>query len=222
MNRLVLQLVHRLMYQDRSFSPIVNRAPSPPIPRTCGVLQGSCLSPTLFNRFIDSLLQTLNWHNPPSCLRALFFADDGVLISPRLGKVQSLRNEASRWADQHRMGFNIAKCGYLITHSPSKASPAIRPSLQLHNHSIPLVQSYKYLGVTFSSLGIDFVGQDNLLWDGVKHHLGAIRWFSNRWSPRIRLNIMKSILLPTLEYFLPLLFAHAHRPPRSPFLETTQ
>jgi len=51
----------------------------------------------------------------------------------------------------------------------------------------------------------------------VERQLGAMRWFSNTWSPRIRLNIMKSILLPTLEYSLPLLFAQAQRSPRSPF-----
>jgi len=115
------------------------------------------------------------------------------------------------------MAFNIAKCGYLITHSASKAPPAIRPSLQLHNLSIPFVQFYKYLGVTFCSLGIDFVVQENILGDRVERQLGAMRWFSNTWSPRIRLNIMKSILLPTLEYSLPLLFAQAQRSPRSPF-----
>jgi len=106
---------------------------------------------------MDSLRQTLNWHNPPSFPCALFFADDGVLISSTLGKAQSLLKEASRWADQHGMAFNIAKCGYLITHTASKAPPAIRPSLQLHNLFIPFVQSYKYLGVTFSSLGSDLV-----------------------------------------------------------------
>ena len=200
-----------------SFALIVNGAPSPQIPRTSGLPQASSLSATLFNRFIDSLLQTLNWHNPPSFPSVLFFADDGVLISPTLRKAQSLLNEASRWADQHGMAFNIAKCGYRITHSTSKAPPAIRPSLQLHNLSIPFVQFYKYLGVTFCSLGIDFVVQENILGDRVERQLGAMRWFSNTWSPRIRLNIMKSILLPTLEYSLPLLFAQAQRSPRSPF-----
>jgi len=217
MNQLVLQLIYRLMYQDMSFSLIVNGAPSPQIPRTSGFPQGSCLSPTLFNRFIDSLLQTVKWHNPPSFPSPLFFADDGVLISPTLGKAQSLLNEASHLADQHGMAFKFAKCGYLITHTASKAPPAIRPSLQLHNLSIPFVQSYKYLGVTLSSLGINFVVQGNILRDRVARQLGAMRWFSNIWSPRIRLNIMKSILLPTLEYSLPLLFVQAQRSPRSRF-----
>jgi len=63
MNPLVLQLVHQLMYRDMSYSLIVNGCESPKQPRTCGLPQGSPLSPILFNRFINSLLQSLNWNS---------------------------------------------------------------------------------------------------------------------------------------------------------------
>ena len=119
-NRLVLQLIYHLIYRHMTFSVIVNGCQSPKQSRTTGLPQGSPLSPTLFNRFIDSLLQTLNWQNPKSFPSSLFFADNGVLVAPTLGKAESLLNQASRWADGHGMAFNIAKCGYLITHSASK------------------------------------------------------------------------------------------------------
>ena len=199
-----------------TFSVIVNGCASPIQSRTTGLPQGSPLSPTLFNRFIDSLLLTLNWQNTPSFPSGLFFADDGVLVAPTFSKAQSLVNEASRWADQHGIAFNIAKCGYLITHSASKVPSIIRPSLLLNSQSIPLVQSYKYLGVMFSRLGIDFDAQGTMLAQRVERLLGGMRWFSNLWCPRIRFNIMKSILLPTLEYSLPLLFAQFQRDPKSP------
>jgi len=57
------------------------------------------------------------------------------------------------------MAFNIAKCGYLITHSASKLPVAIRTPLLLKQQSIPLVKSYKYLGVQFSTQGVDFLAQ---------------------------------------------------------------
>jgi len=38
-----------------------------------------------------------------------------------------------------------------------------------------------------------------------------MRWYSVTWAPRIRLNIFKSILLPTLEYSLPLLYPNYQR-----------
>ena len=214
-NPLVLQLIYNLIYRDMSFSVIVNGCQSPNQERTTGLPQGSPLSPTLFNRFIDSLLQTLNWQNTASFPSSLFFADDGVLVAPTFRKAQSLVNQASQWADGHGMAFNLAKCGYLITHSASKIPLPIRPPLLLNKQAIPFVQSYKYLGVMFSGVGIDFVAQGDMLAQRVEKQLGAMSWFSNLWCPRIRLNIMKSILLPTLEYSLPLLFAQFQRNSKS-------
>ena len=179
MHPLVLQLIYQLMYRDMTFSVVVNRCASPIQSRYTGLPQGSPLSPTLFNRFINSLLQTLNWQNPRSFPSALFFADDGVLVAPTVGKAQSLINQASNWADQHGMTFNIPKCGYLITHSASKIPSIVRPPLFLDSQPIPVVESYKYLGVMFSTLGIDFLAQGTMLAQRVERQLGAMRWFSN-------------------------------------------
>ena len=68
----------------------------------------------------------------------------------------------------------------------------------------------------FSHLGIDFDTQGTMLAQPVERLLGGMGWFSNLWCPRIRFNIMKSILLPTLEYSLPLLFAQFQCDPKSP------
>jgi len=190
-----------------SFSVIVNGTPSPKQHRTCGLPQGSPLSLPLFNRFINSLLETLNWQNTPSFSFVLFFPDDGVLISPTFAKAQNLLNMASHWADEHGMALNRAQYGYLVTHSASQLPVLIRPPLLLKQQSIPLVKSYMYLGHHFSTKGIDFLAQGYLLCHPVKPLLGAMRWFSNTWCPKIRYHIMKSILLPTLEYSLPLMYA---------------
>jgi len=60
MNLVVVQIIYQRMYHDMSFSVIVNGTPSSNQHRTGGLPQGSPLSPTLFNRFINSLLETLN------------------------------------------------------------------------------------------------------------------------------------------------------------------
>jgi len=209
MNPLVLQLVYQLMYQDMSYSRIVNGWESPKQPRTCALLQGSPLSPILFNRFINSLLKSLNWNSQPTFPSALFFADDGVLIAPTIRKAQSPLNQASTWADMHGMSFNIPKCGYMVTNQP--ICTYLPHTLTLNNHPIPYVTSYKYLGVPFASKGIDFVKQGIHLSQTVESCHAGMRWFSDTWAPRIRLNIFKSILLPTLEYSLPLLYANYQR-----------
>lgn len=48
-NLLLLQLIYHPMYCDMTFSVIVNSSLSPIQGRTTGLLQGSPLSPTLFN-----------------------------------------------------------------------------------------------------------------------------------------------------------------------------
>ena len=105
---------------------------------------------------------------------------------------------------------------FLITYSASQVPVAIFSPLLFNKQAIPMVQSYKYLDVIFSNVGIDFVAQGDMMTQHVDKQLGAIRWFSNLWCPRIRHNIMKSILLPTLEYSLPLLFTQFQRASKSP------
>ena len=100
-------------------------------------------------------------------------------MAPPFQKAQSLVNQATKWADQHEMTFNVCKCGYLISHSASKVPLAIRPSLRLYHQSIPHVQSYKLLGVMFYYQGIDFIAESNMLTQRVERQLGALRWFSN-------------------------------------------
>ena len=128
----------------------------PRLSRTTGLSQGSPLSPIFFNRFIDSLLTTLIWQNPPTFPSSLWFPDDAVLVAPTFQKAQSLVNQASNWADPHEMSFNVPKCRYLLSHSASKIPHEIPPSLRLNQESIPHVQSYKYLRVMFHCQGINF------------------------------------------------------------------
>jgi len=107
------------------------------------------------------------------------------------------------------MFFNIPKCGYMVTNQPIRTY--ILHTLTHNNYPIPHVTSYKYLGLTFACKGIDFVNQGILLCQRVESCLAGMLWFSDTGAPRIRLIIFKSILLPTLEYSLPLLYANYKR-----------
>lgn len=175
MNSLILCLIQQLMYQDMTFSLLVNGCQSPQQQRNCGLLQGSPLSPILFNRFVNGLLQALNHQSLPTFPNALFFADDGVLISPTMRKAQILLNRAQEWAAEHGMSFNIGKCGYLRTHSASQLLAP--PPLYINAQPLPHVSTYKYLGVIFSTTGIDFQAQADLLSQRLQKHLSAICWF---------------------------------------------
>ena len=86
-NPLVLQLIYHLMYRDMSFSVIANGCQSSEQSHTTGLPQGSPLSRTPFNRFIDNLLSTLNWQNATSfssalCQENVFWWTKVVLNAP--------------------------------------------------------------------------------------------------------------------------------------------
>ena len=68
---------------------LVNGKPSPPFRRTRGALQGSPISPDLFNIYIDKLVYQLN-ASAGATPRSLPYADDGVLLASDLTTIQHL------------------------------------------------------------------------------------------------------------------------------------
>ena len=126
MNPVVIRLIYLLLCPNMSFSVRVNGCPSRKLFRTTGLPQGSPVSSILFNRFIDSLLQTLNWQNWAKFPCSFWFADDRVLTAPTFAKAQSLVNQASHWTDQHGMTFLL-------------------PSVDIWLHILPLKFCFQYI-----------------------------------------------------------------------------
>ena len=208
MNTILLNLIYHLMYKDMKFSLIVNGSQSRDLQRTTGLPQGSPLSPILFNRFLSGLLKTLN-QNADQVPHCLFFADDGVIIAKSNAEAQQLLNIANSWADQHLMSFNVTKCGHLYCGTPGYAQK--QPLLTIAQQPIPLVTSYKYLGIPVGRFGIQFDEHATQLATKATKLQKEISWQSHTWSPRTRYNIFRSIMLPTMQYALPLHVAHFKR-----------
>lgn len=66
----------------------------------------------LFNVFVDNLLCRLN-DGTTTIPRALFYADDRVLVIPPRGDIAALINVVVEWYAANRIELNVAKCGYL-------------------------------------------------------------------------------------------------------------
>jgi hypothetical protein len=173
-------------------------------PRTRGVLQGSPLSPWLFNLFIDELLQQMN--TDVRTRICLFYADDGALVTHSSVDAQVLLNMVEGWATRNRLELRVEKCGYVS----SCTNP---PPLSLYGRDLLLCQSYEYLGFPMTAAGIDFPAH---LLRRMHAAIGRANWLglqSDAWGVAHRLRVYKQFLAPMFEYGAPLAWAWAKEGP---------
>jgi hypothetical protein len=76
--------------------------------RSRGVLQGSPLSPYLFNIFVDGLLEDLN-DGATTVPRSLSYADDGTLLASGSSEILRLLDVVAAWLAGYRMTLNVKK-----------------------------------------------------------------------------------------------------------------
>ena len=140
----------KVLFDDNSSILVVKGKRSEPIPNTRGLLQGSSLSPILFNFFIDDLIGELE--SLPGVktygkkVSALAFADDVAIVAANHAALQLGINAAEKWSIDNGMKFNRTKCVHLT---------ATSMPLLLYNEPIPQEASAVYLGMTFNSNGLD-------------------------------------------------------------------
>ena len=120
---------------------------------TNGVLQGSVLSPILFNLFIDEKLAVSGygpWINGCFCGCGLY-ADDSYLASPTRQGLQAMLDICGDFAVDNLMQFNITKRKVMVFKSSSRIS--ITASVfTLNGQALEQVVDFLHLGHKFSSV----------------------------------------------------------------------
>ena len=114
-----------------------------PININGGVLQGSVISPMLFDVFFDDLVRKLG----AECFEVLAYADDIAVIS--IGEAQQERafDILDEWARANSMVVNKSKSGIIrIGERPMKNGESIR--------GFPVVEKYRYLRVWSTRMSI--------------------------------------------------------------------
>jgi hypothetical protein len=129
----------------RKFRVSVEGKMSTPRVMQAGVSQGSVLSPTLFDTYINDAPQTYGVH-------LALFADDTCLNATDnkegfvLRKLQRGLSSMETWCERWKIRINKDKTRG-IYFSRSRRPPESR--LTLNGRNIPFVNSVKYLGVIF-------------------------------------------------------------------------
>lgn len=153
----------------------------------------------MWNIYVDDLVASLN-RIALLIPRALFFADDGVLLAQDLQEAQKLLDIVTEWCRKGKIMLNVGKCGLLATRGQMGL-------LKAEHHPIPVVEQYVYLGFPIGRSGIDFV---QCLRNRIKSALGIIAWLdrsSASWGPAHRLRVYRQMLAPVFEYGAPLIAA---------------
>jgi hypothetical protein len=193
------------LFDDNKAILYIGNAKSDPIPCKRGLLQGSSLSPILFNFFIDPLLQRL--HTQPrlklgSILsNSLAFADDLELHAKTEETLEELLKTCEDWAHNNGMRFHPNKCQVL---GPRRTENATT-QLQLHGTNLPRVLTATYLGFPFDRRGIIHV--ENFRARTAKARQVADLLNRNGmnitgFAPEASSRLFKSFIRPIMEYGL--------------------
>ena len=119
---------------------------------TTGVRQGDVLSPTLFNIFLNDLVDDLNdlgkgLNVDGRHICCLLYADDIILLSENEDNLQAMLDRLDRWCKNWRLKVNCDKTQ--VMHFRKKRSRLTDFVFRLNETPIKVVNKYKYLGVIF-------------------------------------------------------------------------
>lgn len=173
---------------------------SEPIPCRRGLLQGSSLSPLLFNFFIDGLLTELKENRNKIrkngiATNNLAFADDIVLITENKEQMKELLEICEEWSVRVGMRFAPSKCVLISQEEQS--------GLKLYNQDLPCSNNERYLGININTEGINFTKLAKERTDkakGVIRTLGNIGMNIGGFSPEASARIYKTFIRPVMEY----------------------
>ena len=194
-------LILRTLFDDNKSKLIVEGEFSEEIINRRGLLQGSSLSPSLFNAFIDDMSAELNEHGAQTGslgenINNLLFADDAAIIAGSPGEMQLLIDICERWSLRVGIRFKPAKCKVI-------AKGVRIDGLILYGSNIELVDNHEYLGVVIGEDGIDW---DKSMAPRIIKATNRLHWIKKRgmnafgWRINMSLCIYKAFIRPMLEY----------------------
>lgn len=201
------------LYDDARMAVLTKHGRSEAVPVLRGVRQGCPASPTIFNIFVNDILDGFDLEGLgvsvpglQSRVAGLLFADDLVIMAPTRGRLVRMLRKLDEWAERNEMSFGIAKCGVMgvgvKNHHDLMARLRREPERwHLGGEQVPIVDSYTYLGLVVNSdLDLKVMAADRASkgWKVLRALKPVLA--SSRIPLAMRLHIVKYILVPTLAF----------------------
>ena len=161
-----------------------------------GLIQGSWLSPILFNFYINPLLKKLE--NDNTWFRA--YADD-IVLAVETKEIDNKLSKILEWWKLFEIKLNPHKSGIMRILNKSGKVKGIKNAA-----NIPEVGKYKYLGITINQ-SLNFKDIIELISKRTKYMKYQLRKIKHTWlSPRARRILLKSIYIQIISYACTSLF----------------
>lgn len=162
-----------------------------------GVPQGSCLSPLLFNLFVNDLPKQV--HSD-----VIQFADDITETehAPLLSTVKQNLVESFLQTEQYckelGLSINVSKTQFIIFNAINKKYDDC-PTIQIHNDELTALKTVKLLGFTLDKY-LTFGAHIEEVVNKSRSYMGILRKFSKTLPSRVLLLMYTALIRSQLEY----------------------
>jgi hypothetical protein len=195
----------KMLFDNNESCIVYNCKKSKFIPNKRGLLQGSSLSPVLFNFFIDEMLLHLQQSNHKVSTYGyrtnhLAFADDVNIHARSPAAMKALLKIVEDWSLRVGMRFAPSKC-ILI-------SSASNPEYKLYEETINHEPISFYLGIAIATSGIHPTQTVARRLDNAKKITAILTEGGMNlggFTPSASINLYKTFIRPTLEYGMQLM-----------------
>ncbi len=163
-----------------------------PFRQSKGVMQGECLSPTMFAIYINELEHIMNDINQMGIvlgntkISILKYADDLVLLSTSTRGLQKGLDALHMFCDTNKLTVNTLKSKVMYV---SSRTIKCVPVMSYHGNNLEWVDNFNYLGVTFS--------RNNRFYKGLKTKCQV----ANKSKVVIDIHVIKHPTLPLTHIF---------------------
>jgi len=176
-----------------------------PIEIMKGVLQGEVASPSIFNLFIEGIVEDLRKSNihglrlQAAIVHILLYADDMTIVAATRETLQLKIDVAARFLRKRGLVINLGKSKIVVFKRSGRISKF--DNFTWNEESIEVVKFYTYLGVTFQSSGIfdlaasQFIKKGIMAQGAVLSALKKIKKFNLSSSSKLFDSIVKSTAL---------------------------